>query len=31
MLANFSGSLTLTGGRTVDVHPAAQIVRRIEA
>jgi hypothetical protein len=31
MLANFSGSVVLSGGRTVDVHPLRQIVRPIVA
>ncbi|HEY3760065.1 MAG TPA: hypothetical protein VGL37_09905 [Solirubrobacteraceae bacterium] len=31
MLANFSGSVTLSGGRTFDVHPLRQIVRPILA
>jgi hypothetical protein len=29
MLANFSGSVTLSEGRTVDVHPLLQIVSSI--
>jgi hypothetical protein len=29
MLASFSGSVTLVGGRTVDVHPLLQIVCEI--
>jgi hypothetical protein len=31
MLASFSGSVTLSGGRTADVHPLRQIVRPIVA
>jgi hypothetical protein len=31
MLASFSGSVMLSGGRTVDVHPLRQIVRPIVA
>jgi len=31
MLANFSGSVMLSGGRTVSVQPSTQIVRSIVA
>jgi hypothetical protein len=31
MLANFSGSVMPSGGRTVEVHPLRQIVRPIVA